>query len=328
MSYGENKNIKSVPEMAFFCKYVRRHFKPELDPKSKAAKKLQQFYISARPLNAGKGAKITVRSLGDLVRLSEASARAHMRNEVTEKDADIAIKILQASIASSGFNALTGEYDPQALEQQKQIENAKGGAPVGFFSAKELLENKTAREIMSQDLEKLAQKRQNRFYREVAGKMKKVVYVIKRYSLQKCRDCGGQGYHQEGNMRAVCYTCRGAGGFKDPFQMSELDYQLKNAGLTTIDIQELLAHLIKRKIIHPMYNNNNSYELTKDYKNALLELQAIQSQIEVMNEVEPEQNKSPVKDPDFQQRINKIKNMLPSSVRDNIRRKLDEVEEE
>ena len=98
--------------MLMFNKYVRKKFHGTIDPNSKAAEKLEKFYITIRPSAANaKSLRITMRSLGDLVRLAEASARAHMRNEVTEKDADIAIKIVAASIASSGFNMFTGEYE-------------------------------------------------------------------------------------------------------------------------------------------------------------------------------------------------------------------------
>jgi replicative DNA helicase Mcm len=331
MSYGTNKDIKSVNEMAFFNKYVRRYFKPELDPKSKAAKKLEHFYISVRPLQSGgKSARVTIRSLGDLVRLAEASARAHMRNEVTEKDADIAIKIIQASIASSGFNMFKGTYEEQQQrEREKEKGGGGGGGPpaTGFFSAKELLENKTAREFISQDLEKIAHKRMNRFYREVATKMKKVVRVVKWYGLQKCRECGGNGAIRDGGNVNVCYSCKGPGGFKQDFLMSDIDYQLRNAGLTAVDIQELVTQLVRKRIIHPRFNNSNSYELTKDYKNALLDLAAMETQIGVMTELSTEERPKN-KDPEFTDRINRLKNMMNPKIREEVRKELEEEEED
>lgn len=335
LAYGDNTNIKSASELAFFNAFVRREFKPELDPRSKAAKKLQQFYISVRPMQAGKSARVTIRALGDLVRLSEASARAHMRNEVTEKDADIAIKILQASIASSGFNTLTGEYDQQALEEQKK-KKFDGEAPVGFFTASELLKDKTARELISVDLKRMAEKRQNRFYRDVANKLKTVLKVIKHYALMSCRDCKGEGRLNDG-YKSTCYQCQGQGGLVYPFQLSDIDYQCVNRGLSQKDIQEIVQNLIRKKVIVPKYNDSSTFEINavddnnkkiKSYRKALLKLASVEAQIAVTFDIEEEEEKSKIKDPEMIDRINKVRNLMPSSLRDNVRKKLNQVDNE
>ena len=125
--------------------------------------------------------------------------------------------------------------------------------PEGFFSAKDLLGNKTAAEIVGIDLQTLARKRENRFYKEVALKMKKVVKVIKMYALQKCRDCGGDGFRNEGQLRNQCYTCQGHGGYKQEFNLNELQHFLTNTGLTNIDIHDLVTSLIKKKVISPKF---------------------------------------------------------------------------
>lgn len=328
LTYLSNLDIKTVPEMRMFYKYSRKHFHPHLDPKSKASRKLEQFYISVRPMTGNtKGFRISMRNLGDLVRFSEASARAHFRNEVTEKDADVAIKLVSSSIASSGFNMFTGKYET-VEDGGKGGKKLEGDAPVGFFTAEELLHNKTAREIISDDLVKLANKRQNRFYREISNKMKKVVKVIKLYALMKCRDCGGDGFRREGGMHNVCYNCKGHGGFSQSFDLSELNYQLLNAGLTNNDIQDLVTHLIKKKVILPLFNDTNTYKLQKDYKNALLELRAIEAQIELVMDVEHDKNiknkELLVKSPEMQNKISKISNLMSPQLRDNVKKMLEE----
>src|SRR5215211_402379 len=326
--HGVRSTTKSVPEMRMYHKYARKHFHPRIDPKSKAAKKLVQFYISMRPMGGNtKGFKISMRSLGDLVRFAEESARAHFRNEVLEKDADIAINLVSSSIASSGFNMFTGKYELHQMEEDARAKKKGVAVGEGFYSAEELLKSKSAREIVMQDMQSLAQKRQNRFYRDIATKMKKVTKVIKYYALQKCRDCGGDGFRREGGMTNACYSCEGHGGFKNDFSLNDVNYSLRDAGLDNNDITDLTSHLIKKKVILPKFNSENTYHLTKDYKNALLELTAIDANIEIVMSTEKEQV-AKVKDPDVQARIDKLRNMMPEKTREDIRKKLEEVEDE
>ena len=332
--HGIRSTIKSVPEMRMYHKYARKHFHPRLDPKSKAAKKLENFYISMRPMGGNtKGFKITMRSLGDLVRFAEESARAHFRNEVLEKDADIAINLVSSSIASSGFNMFTGKYELHQMEEEAKAK--KKGMAVGeggFYSAEELLKDKTAREIVAQDIDRLAQKRQNRFYREIASKMKKVIKVIRMYALQKCRDCGGDGFRREGGMTNACYSCQGHGGFKQNFNLNEINFQLLDAGLTNADITELTTSLIKKNVISPKFNSQNMYHVVKDYKNALFEFAAIETNIELViaTEIEKSQENKNflVKNPEMQEKINKLRNMMPKKARDDIRKRLEEVDDD
>jgi replicative DNA helicase Mcm len=327
--HGKRSEIKTVPEMRMYHKYARKFYHPRLDPKSKAAKKLQMFYIAMRPMGGNtKGFKISMRSLGDLVRFAEESARAHFRNEVLEKDADIAIKLVSSSIASSGFNMFTGKYELHQME--KDAESRKKGVPVsgGFFTADELLKSKTARDIVQEDMERLAMKRQNRFYREIAGKMKKVTKVIRMYALQKCKDCGGNGFRREGGMSNACYSCSGSGGFKNDFSLNDVHYTLAEAGLTSSDITELTTNLIKKKLILPKFNSQNMYQVTKDYKNALLEFEAIDANIELVMVAEMEKQDNKVKDPKMQEKINKLRNMMNPKAREEIRKKLEEVEDD
>jgi replicative DNA helicase Mcm len=320
-----NKVVRSVPEMLMYNKYVRKNFHATIDPNSKAAAKLEKFYISIRPSIANsKSLRITMRSLGDLVRLCEASARAHCRKEVLEKDADIAIKIVQASIASSGFNMFTGEYE-------KKIKPSELGKdiPEGFFTAKDLLSNKAGAEIVGMDLQSLANKRQNRFYKEVALKMKKVVRVIKMYALEKCRDCRGEGYRNEGQLRNLCYSCQGHGGYKQDFNLNDLNYNLAAANLSNTDIHELTAMLIKKRVIAPRYENSSKFHVVKEYRDALLDLAGIEANISLAVEADLEKHKEQlIKRPEIQDKIEKLRRLMPKQSKEQIKKMLESVEED
>ena len=320
----DNKIVRSVPEMLMYNKYVRKNYHPTIDPNSKASEILERFYISIRPSTANaKSLRITMRALGDLVRLSEASARAHMRNEVIEKDAEIAVKIVQASIASSGFNMFTGEVKKISPSDLKDI-------PEGFFTAKDLLSNRTSAEIVGMDLQSLAKKRENRFYREVAYKMKKVVRFIKLYALQKCKDCGGDGFRQEGHNRNQCYSCLGTGGHKQDFNINELQHTLTNNGLSNTDIHDLTSMLIKKGVILSKFENSNKYHVVKPYRDALLDLAGIEVNVRIAieSDIDKHQKEMLIQRPEIQEKIDKLKKLMPSQSRDQIKRMLDSVNEE
>lgn len=317
-----NKIVRSVPEMLMFNKYVRKNFHPTIDPNSKAAEKLEKFYISIRPSSANaKSLRITMRALGDLVRLAESSARAHCRNVVTEKDAEIAIKIVQASIASSGFNMFTGQYEKKIKPSELK------DVPEGFFTAKDLLGDKVGTEIVGIDLHSLAKKRENRFYKEVAQKMKKVVYVIKQYALQKCKYCKGDGIIYEGQSKDVCYNCRGEGGYKQEFSLNEVEHMLLGRGLTNTDIHELTMMLIKKQVIAPKYEDSNQYHIIKPYKKALLALASIEANATFALEADMDKHKQQlIKTPEMQEKINKIKSLMPTQTMDQIKKMLESVD--
>ena len=259
-----------------------------------------------------------MRSLGDLVRLAEASARAHCRNEVLEKDAEIAIKIVAASIASSGFNMFSGQYEKKIRPSELK------DVPEGFFTAKDLLGDKVGSELVRMDLHTLAKKRENRFYREVAQKMKKVVYVIKQYALQKCRYCKGDGIIYEGQSKNVCYNCRGEGGYKQEFSLNEVEHMLTGRGLTNTDIHELTMMLIKKQVIAPKYEDSNQYHIVQDYKKALLRLASIEANATFALEADMEKHKEQlIKRPEMQEKINKIKSLMPSQTMEQIKKMLE-----
>jgi len=98
-------------ELTKFFTYAR-----ELQPKltDEVSDKLEEIYIQL--FKAGKTQEertvmITLRQLEGLVRLSEASAKLHLREETILEDAKIAVRVLKASLLQSALNHDTGNID-------------------------------------------------------------------------------------------------------------------------------------------------------------------------------------------------------------------------
>lgn len=67
-----------------------------------AARVLQQFYLTLRDkYRSAESAPVTTRQLESMVRLSEARARAELREEVTKTDAENVIELMQYSLFES-----------------------------------------------------------------------------------------------------------------------------------------------------------------------------------------------------------------------------------
>ena len=119
-------------DMALMRKYISyaKRIKPRLT--DQVVERLQEFYIKIR--NASKeGAEssavaITARQLESLIRLAEARARAHLREEVTIEDAEAVINLMQRSLQEVGVDVTTGQIDidilytgkPRSLQNQLQ----------------------------------------------------------------------------------------------------------------------------------------------------------------------------------------------------------------
>ncbi|MDH5199865.1 MAG: minichromosome maintenance protein MCM [Candidatus Bathyarchaeota archaeon] len=92
----------------------------------------KDFYIKMRTasLEGGEASaiSITARQLESLVRLAEARAKAHLREEVTVEDAEAVIALMQRSLEQVGIDVTTGEIDidilytgkPRSLQMQLQ----------------------------------------------------------------------------------------------------------------------------------------------------------------------------------------------------------------
>ncbi len=112
-----------------YISYARRK-----DPRltEDVLKTFQDFYVKMRTATREGGdsfaVSITARQLESLVRIAEARARVHLREEVTVEDAEAAIALMQRSLEQVGIDVETGEFDidilytgrPRSLQMQLQ----------------------------------------------------------------------------------------------------------------------------------------------------------------------------------------------------------------
>jgi len=91
-----------------------RTLKPSLS--EEASEKLKAFYLTL--FNASKGQEgmiMSRRQIEDLVRISEASAKIHLRDTVTLQDAENAIRVVATSLKQYGIDPITGNIDQTAV---------------------------------------------------------------------------------------------------------------------------------------------------------------------------------------------------------------------
>ena len=113
-------------------KYIgySRRIKPVMTPE--VIERFKDFYLKMRTASAEGGEasaiSITPRQLESLVRLAEARARVHLREEVTVEDAEAVIALMQRSLEQVGIDVTTGAIDidlimtgkPRSLQVQLQ----------------------------------------------------------------------------------------------------------------------------------------------------------------------------------------------------------------
>lgn len=83
---------------------------------------------TSQELGAASQIAITIRQLESLVRLAEARARVHLREEVISEDAEMAIALMQRSLEQVGIDVTTGKIDidtimvgkPKSLQDKLQ----------------------------------------------------------------------------------------------------------------------------------------------------------------------------------------------------------------
>ncbi|MDO8556347.1 MAG: minichromosome maintenance protein MCM [Nanoarchaeota archaeon] len=99
-----------------YIAYVKQKVFPKLT--QGAIEEMRNFYVSLRntPTMGGdpgamKAIPISARQLESLVRLAEASARVHLSNHVTRKDARFAIEALKSCLMQVGVDYETGQMD-------------------------------------------------------------------------------------------------------------------------------------------------------------------------------------------------------------------------
>ncbi len=96
--------------------YARRYVRPKLTPQ--ARKLIEDFFVEMRSSALSYQAQgsqapipITARQLEAIIRLAEAHARMALRDEVTEEDAEAAIRLMTAFLQSVGLDIESGVVD-------------------------------------------------------------------------------------------------------------------------------------------------------------------------------------------------------------------------
>lgn len=99
-----------------YIAFARRHIHPLLT--KEAMQVLEEFYISMRNSanDEDSPVPITARQLEAVIRLSEASAKIKLKNEVESEDAKKAIKLQQACLKQVGYDPETGKIDIDKVE--------------------------------------------------------------------------------------------------------------------------------------------------------------------------------------------------------------------
>jgi replicative DNA helicase Mcm len=117
----------SIPKISseFIRKYIayaKRNYRPVLS--KEAGKILRNFYIKTRKKAEGEGTAvpITLRQFEALIRLSEASAKVQLSQDVRKEDAQRAIKLMRYSLQQLGFDYETGQID---------VDRSEGGVTSG-----------------------------------------------------------------------------------------------------------------------------------------------------------------------------------------------------
>jgi len=99
-----------------------RQLKPVIPPEVK--NHLKEFYLKMRAKTSDEKQtpiSITPRQLESLIRLTEASAKAHLREEAIMEDAEIAINLMMASLQQVGLDPETGAIDIDAILTGKTL---------------------------------------------------------------------------------------------------------------------------------------------------------------------------------------------------------------
>jgi len=94
-----------------YISYARSHINPKMTAAAKNI--IKKYYVNIRSLSKGgqKPVPITARHIDAAVRLSQASARAHLREYVMEEDAQRAVDIIDKCLKYIAYDPGTGNMD-------------------------------------------------------------------------------------------------------------------------------------------------------------------------------------------------------------------------
>jgi len=152
---------KPIIDPIFIRKYVaycRKNCNPVLT--SEAGKTLKKFYVSMRKRAEERGGggpiPITLRQFEALIRLSEASARIQLSNEIRREDAQRAMRLMRFSLEQLGLDTKTGEIDIDRAEGATTTSSDRSKIRTVLDAINELSEK--SKEVPLADIHKLAKK--------------------------------------------------------------------------------------------------------------------------------------------------------------------------
>ena len=172
-----------------YIAYAKVRCKPKLSDEALA--RIQEYYMRMRRASAEEGASmgITPRQLESLIRLTEARARAVLRDVATAEDAEDAIRLMERSLLDVGLDVKTGRIDvDQWVAGKPKSLRDKMSAILALMD--EMARASESREVSEDALKEAAVKRLNiteeefmKIFRELhrAGKilMTKFGYYVK-----------------------------------------------------------------------------------------------------------------------------------------------------
>ncbi|UPW01958.1 minichromosome maintenance protein MCM [Halorussus gelatinilyticus] len=99
-----------------YIAYAKRSCFPTMTEEAKRT--IEDFYVDLRTKGADEDAPVpvTARKLEALVRLSEASARVRLSDEVEQQDAERAVEITRSCLQDIGVDPETGQFDADVVE--------------------------------------------------------------------------------------------------------------------------------------------------------------------------------------------------------------------
>jgi replicative DNA helicase Mcm len=168
-SKASMKDISPAIETTLFRKYIayaRRNIKPELNEST--AEIIREYYVKLRTRGKGGSFSATPRQLEAIVRLSEASAKLRLSEEVSVADVDRAIKLTEYVLLKIATDQTTGELDIDRIvtdhpkSMRDRIKNVEGilhelcaAASDSMATLDAVLESAKSKNIEKFDVEKI-----------------------------------------------------------------------------------------------------------------------------------------------------------------------------
>ena len=119
---GANPDAIPQPLLRKYIMYARQHTKPVLQDLDQG--KITRVYSELRQMSAQGGVSIAVRHIESIIRMSEASARMHLRDQVRDDDVDLAISVLLNSVIRAQKYAVAREMEKKFRPYLSQKKDA------------------------------------------------------------------------------------------------------------------------------------------------------------------------------------------------------------